>query len=47
MVVGISKVDGKFIYNPRSNEIIEIGDKLIAIGEKDSLLKLNKMVMGN
>ncbi len=47
MVVGISKVDGKFIYNPLSSEIIEIGDKLIAIGETDNLTKLNQMVMGN
>lgn len=45
MVVAISKKDGKFIYNPRSHEIIEIGDKLITIGESDNLLKLNKMVM--
>ncbi len=47
MVVGISKVNGKFIYNPRSSEIIEIGDKLIAIGETDNLTKLNQMVMGS
>ena len=47
MVVGISKVDGKFIYNPRSTELIEIGDKLIAIGESENLTKLNKIVMGN
>jgi len=47
MVVGISKVSGKFIYNPRSDEVIEIGDKLIAIGETDNLKKLNQMVMGS
>ena len=47
MVVGISKVDGRFIYNPRSNEVIEIGDKLIAIGEINNLMKLNKMVLGS
>ncbi len=47
MVVGISKVNGKFIYNPRSTELIEIGDKLIAIGESENLTKLNKIVMGN
>ena len=45
MVIGISRVDGKFIYNPRSNEVLEIGDKLIAIGETENLQKLNKMVM--
>jgi len=47
MVVGISKIGGKFIYNPRSTELIEIGDKLIAIGESENLTKLNKIVMGN
>ena len=47
MVVGISKVDGRFIYNPRSNEVIEIGDKLIAIGEINNLMQLNKMVLGS
>ncbi len=47
MIIGISRVDGKFIYNPRSSEVLEIGDKLIAIGESENLQKLNKMVMGD
>lgn len=45
MVVGISKPSGQFIYNPRSNAVIEKGDKLIAIGETESLMKLNSMVI--
>ncbi|MEN8193258.1 MAG: potassium channel protein [Bacteroidota bacterium] len=45
MVVGISKSNGQFIYNPRSSAIIEKGDKLIAIGETENLIKLNNMVM--
>lgn len=47
MIIGISRIDGKFIYNPRSSEVLEIGDKLIAIGESENLQKLNKMVMGD
>jgi len=46
MVIAIYKEDGKFIYNPRSTEKIEIGDKLIVIAETDNLTKLNKIVLG-
>lgn len=47
MVIAISKGNGKFIYNPRSNEKIQIGDKLIVIAETDNLTKLNKLVSGD
>lgn len=45
MVIAINKSNSSFIYNPRSVEKIEIGDKLIVIGETDNLKKLNEMVM--
>jgi voltage-gated potassium channel len=44
MVIAIYKSSGKFIYNPRSTEKIELGDKLIVIAETANLEKLNKMV---
>ncbi|MBU0473364.1 MAG: potassium channel protein [Bacteroidetes bacterium] len=47
MVIAINKSNSNFIYNPRSVEKIEIGDKLIVIGETDNLAKLNEMVLGN
>ena len=47
MVIAIYKASGKFIYNPRSTEKIELGDKLIVIAETVNLEKLNKMVAGD
>ena len=42
IIVAISRKSGKFIYNPKSTEAFEDGDKLIAIGEKGSLKKLTE-----
>ncbi|MDA3862090.1 MAG: potassium channel protein [Melioribacteraceae bacterium] len=44
MVIAIYKSDVSFIYNPRSTEKIEIGDKLIVIAETENLARLNEMV---
>jgi voltage-gated potassium channel len=41
IIVAISRKDNKFIYNPQSTEVFEEGDKLIAIGEKQNLTRLN------
>ena len=40
IIVGIAREDGEFIYNPKSTSVINKGDRLIAIGEADNLLKL-------
>ena len=41
IIVAISRKDGKFIYNPTSTTEFMEGDKLIAIGEKQALAKLD------
>jgi voltage-gated potassium channel len=43
IIVAILKSSGKFIYNPSASTIIEVGDKLIAIGEVEMLAKLEKL----
>ncbi len=46
IIVAIHRKDRKFIYNPRGNVKLEVGDKLIAIGEKEHLLKLDNYCFG-
>ncbi len=43
IIVAIYKNRGKLIYNPKSDTKIELGDKLIAIGETSNLNKLNEL----
>lgn len=43
IIITIIKSNGKFIYNPQSSAIIEVNDKLIAIGMVENLNKLNKL----
>ena len=43
IIVAIEKKEGMFIYNPTSDSKIELGDKLIAIGETNMLNELTKI----
>lgn len=43
IIIAIDKSQGKFVYNPQSSARIEIGDKLIAIGQSENLTKLTKL----
>ncbi len=45
IIVAVNKKNGSFIYNPRSDTKFEAGDKLIAIGEKENLSKLNEICL--
>jgi voltage-gated potassium channel len=42
IVVAIKKKSGEMIFNPSSNAKIQIGDTLIALGERDNLSRLEK-----
>jgi voltage-gated potassium channel len=46
IVVAIKKASGEMLYNPASHTQIEIGDTLIALGQKSNLIELSK-VLGN
>ena len=46
IVVAIWKSSGEFIYNPKSTTVIEVADKLIAIGERSRLFQLTDMCNG-
>jgi voltage-gated potassium channel len=41
IIIAIDKSEGNFVYNPQSSAKIEAEDKLIAIGQLESLNKLN------
>jgi voltage-gated potassium channel len=43
IVIGIEAKDGKMLFNPPSDQIIESGDKLITIGNPEQTEKLIKM----
>ena len=45
IIVAISRKEGKFIYNQQSSVTFEDGDKLIAIGEKDNLNRLEDICL--
>jgi voltage-gated potassium channel len=46
IIVAIKKADGKMLFNPASHTTIQIGDTLIALGQRISLIKLEQL-LGN
>jgi voltage-gated potassium channel len=46
IIVAIKKADGKMLFNPASHTIIQLGDTLIALGQRISLIKLEQL-LGN
>jgi len=46
IIVAIKKADGKMLFNPASHTIIQMGDTLIALGQRISLIKLEQL-LGN
>jgi voltage-gated potassium channel len=46
VIVSIRRNDGKIIFNPGGETAIEAGDMLIAIGNAESLSRLNALAQG-
>jgi voltage-gated potassium channel len=46
VIVSIRRQDGETLFNPSEKTVIRGGDLLIAIGQADSLMKLNKLARG-
>ena len=46
IIVAIKKADGKMLFNPASHTTIQIGDTLIALGLRSSLIELEQL-LGN
>ena len=46
IIVAIKKADGEMLFNPASHSRIQIGDTLIALGHRSSLIKLGQL-LGN
>ena len=44
IIVAIKKSDGTMIFNPASHTTIQIGDTLIALGQRSSLIKLEQLL---
>ncbi|HEY6231327.1 MAG TPA: potassium channel protein [Pyrinomonadaceae bacterium] len=47
VVVSIRRSDGKILFNPSGEAVIQSGDLLIAIGRAESLMKLAALAKGN
>jgi len=47
IIVAMYKANGQFVYNPNANTVLELDDKLIAIGETENLKKLEKLCQPN
>jgi voltage-gated potassium channel len=45
-IISIRRRDGQVVFNPAGNATIENGDILIAIGQAESLTRLNQMARG-
>ena len=46
IIVAIKKGDGEMFFNPAYHTRIQIGDTLIALGQRDSLVELEKLLRG-
>jgi voltage-gated potassium channel len=46
VIVGIRRSDGRLVFNPSGESLIEGGDMLIAIGTPEALVKLNLQAKG-
>lgn len=46
IVLGVKKADGKMLFNPAANTVVDAGDTLIALGPRASMQKLGSFVSG-
>jgi voltage-gated potassium channel len=46
IIVAIKKTTGEMLFNPASHTRIQIGDTLIALGQRSNLIKLERL-LGN
>jgi len=46
VIVSIRRIEGRTLFNPSGEALIESGDMLIAIGSAESLMKLTDMAKG-
>lgn len=44
IVIGISKPDGQMLFNPQPREVLQPGDTLILVGDKQSLVAMQKVL---
>jgi voltage-gated potassium channel len=46
VIVALKKDNGKIVFNPRANTLIEVGDKVAVIGEPEHFSQFEKMAKG-
>lgn len=44
IILAVKKADGTMIFNPQADTVIEVSDTLIALGRRDSMTKLAKIL---
>jgi voltage-gated potassium channel len=47
IIVAVKKDSGKMVFNPAASYHIEKGDKLIALGEDENVMKFTELCTGN
>ncbi len=46
IIVAIKRRDARMVYNPSSQEVLEVGDVLIAIGPREDLMRFRTSLLG-
>ncbi len=46
VIVALKKDNGKIVFNPRADALIEVGDKVAVIGEPEHFIQFEKMAKG-
>jgi len=44
IILAVKKADGTMIFNPKADTVIDVSDTLIALGRRDSMTKLTKIL---
>ena len=44
IVIAIKTADGEMIFNPSANAVVRVGDTLIAVGQRDNMDRLAKIL---
>ena len=44
IILAVKKADGRMIFNPQASTVIDVGDTLIALGTRESMNSLSKIM---
>ncbi|QLY40684.1 potassium channel protein [Hujiaoplasma nucleasis] len=47
IILGIRREEDKIIFNPKANEILRVGDRMIVVGSKEQITKISDIALDN